>query len=523
MKYLSLLFLLLLPACGSEDLPQIVTSTIRRAHVNDPRTALYIDLVPRNSSGAVTNLGGGLGTTTNRWNNVFTDEVSIGDPTDLNKINSTGQNQIFETNDIVALTLNSAQEADFGLGVTEKFLIDGEDEHIRGVDDIIVIIDSDNGSTTAAFKVMADATTAGGATEIMAVGEDSTISMNVGNPVIKSNNALILRGDADASSSTGVIVQFQSNASDVLGSFGEQSGGNGITFSVGTAGVASGDTLRFCLSSDCTADISIRNELETSMWALVYDDGGSNNGIIIQNEDTSPSGTDLIQLDFSVDDIVIGENFIVFHDADGEIGSISADSSNSVAFNTSSDARLKENERPIPDPLDTILAIQPYEFEWVRGGDTAHGMYAQELQEVYPLAVSGDPNGDVEEAPMSVAYSKLIPVLIAAVQELHIKVEMLEDELTTLKGSALVAKILRGSPVQVNDYRKPNYVSQPAKEIACIDIVECRTKYEDFADGHCGPTFFLHIVTDTSPPRTYLNCRKVTGYTQKSRADWERQ
>lgn len=52
---------------GTSNLPQVVTNIIQRAHVNDIRTALYQDLVPRSSSGTTTSLGGSLGTATYLW------------------------------------------------------------------------------------------------------------------------------------------------------------------------------------------------------------------------------------------------------------------------------------------------------------------------------------------------------------------------------------------------------------------------------------------------------------------------
>jgi hypothetical protein len=52
---------------GTANLPQIITNIILKAHVNDIRSALYQDLVPRNASGTTTSLAGGIGTSTYLW------------------------------------------------------------------------------------------------------------------------------------------------------------------------------------------------------------------------------------------------------------------------------------------------------------------------------------------------------------------------------------------------------------------------------------------------------------------------
>lgn len=52
---------------GTGNLPQIVTAVVQKAHINDIRTALYQDILPRDGSGTTTSLGGSLGTGTYQW------------------------------------------------------------------------------------------------------------------------------------------------------------------------------------------------------------------------------------------------------------------------------------------------------------------------------------------------------------------------------------------------------------------------------------------------------------------------
>jgi hypothetical protein len=73
--------------------------------------------------------------------------------------------------------------------------------------------------------------------------------------------------------------------------------------------------------------------------------------------------------------------------------------------------------------------------------DEYFGFFAQELYEVYPQAVSpgidaSEQNIDlVKMDPWSIDYSKLTPLLTKAIQELCIKVEVLEQKVVELESN----------------------------------------------------------------------------------------
>lgn len=128
---------------------------------------------------------------------------------------------------------------------------------------------------------------------------------------------------------------------------------------------------------------------------------------------------------------------ILFGKNGSEVGSISTDGTN-TAFNTSSDYRLKENEVEIPDGLERLNKLKPYRFNWKSENDedgkptrTVDGLFAHEVAEIIPEAVIGekdavDSNGKMKIQSMD--YSKVVPLLIKAVQELSAKVEELEKK-----------------------------------------------------------------------------------------------
>jgi hypothetical protein len=95
-----------------------------------------------------------------------------------------------------------------------------------------------------------------------------------------------------------------------------------------------------------------------------------------------------------------------------EVGSMSF-TSTAVSFNTTSDYRLKQDFKDFKG-LDLISSIKTYDFEWKINGSRSYGVIAHELQEVIPHVVINEKDG---EKLQSVDYSKLVPVLVKAIQE----------------------------------------------------------------------------------------------------------
>lgn len=137
--------------------------------------------------------------------------------------------------------------------------------------------------------------------------------------------------------------------------------------------------------------------------------GGSGNGglKIRAGEDAHTANTNLIGF-YRPDDTLIG--------------AVEQDSSTSVNYNTTSDARLKENIVDTHYNLDTLLNIKIHDYNYIGSDKDMTGVIAQELYKLYPQAVSvgGD---DAKTNPWMVDYSKLSPLAIKGVQDLNTKLE----------------------------------------------------------------------------------------------------
>jgi hypothetical protein len=86
-----------------------------------------------------------------------------------------------------------------------------------------------------------------------------------------------------------------------------------------------------------------------------------------------------------------------------------------VNYNTTSDARLKENIRPFAEAIETVMNITPRHFNYIGSDVRQDGFVAQELYAEYPqcVTVGGD---DPMKNPWMVDKGCMTPLAIAAIQ-----------------------------------------------------------------------------------------------------------
>ena len=101
------------------------------------------------------------------------------------------------------------------------------------------------------------------------------------------------------------------------------------------------------------------------------------------------------------------------------------------AFNVMSDYRLKEDLQEVKG-LEKLSALKVYDFKWKSDQSRMDGVLAHELAEVLPYAVHGEKDG---EQMQGVDYSKLVPVLVKAIQELKSENDNLKSRLEVLEQS----------------------------------------------------------------------------------------
>lgn len=120
------------------------------------------------------------------------------------------------------------------------------------------------------------------------------------------------------------------------------------------------------------------------------------------------------------------------------IGSISQTGGGiGLLFNTSSDYRLKNEVEPMTGCLERLAQVLPRTFKWLNHPEAprTEGFIAHELAEVVPLAVMGskdevNPDGSIKA--QAVDSSRLVPLLVGAVQELVAQVDALTARVQAL-------------------------------------------------------------------------------------------
>ena len=127
--------------------------------------------------------------------------------------------------------------------------------------------------------------------------------------------------------------------------------------------------------------------------------------------------------------LTTADTFINFMSTSGVTGSVAGSAvAGTIAYNVTSDRRLKKNILDSVSGGDIIDSIQIRQFDWRgSGARQRYGVIAQELVPVFPEAVNVG-GADVRLKPWQVDYSKLVPLLIKEIQDLRSRVSVLEKK-----------------------------------------------------------------------------------------------
>jgi hypothetical protein len=224
--------------------------------------------------------------------------------------------------------------------------------------------------------------------------------------IIEDNGSITLQflGDNDG---TGKIF-FGDTEDNDIGRITYDHDNNDLAFVVNTSEA---------MTIDSESDVGIGDT--TPFYRLEVHDNTDNFVVKIENEMPGDSTADVdglvIDFDELTDDPGNDADYIMFKwGADVTIGSIDGDANGNVRYNTSSDIRLKRDIHETELGIDDLLRVRVRDFAWIRSGRPATGFVAQELNEVYPQAVSATAK---EDEFWGVDYGKITPLIVKAVQD----------------------------------------------------------------------------------------------------------
>jgi hypothetical protein len=381
-----------------------------------------------------------LGDSTNRFRDgYFAGDIFLGDQIlhdgDTNtylRFNAADQFQIFtgggnrlQFNSTEAVFNESSNDYDFRVesnGATHMLFVDAGNNAVG--------INESSPQATNALTVRSDGTAA------------RVISTSVYNSVLKVKNGV---GGVDSNAT----IHFQANDADegfisfvkVAANHGKmefnlRNGGtryNTLTLNPGVESVF----------NDGSADMDFRVESNANTHMLFVDAGGesvsfgtSNATVAQSNVAGGLSYKPAAQLEVSGNTTQAAffnrtdtGNLIGFLTGGSSVGAISVTGSGTT-YHTTSDRRLKENIEPLV-ATDKLMAMNPVSYTWKAFPDEPRsmGFIAQEMAEVMPEAVATNEHNDM----MSMDYGRITPVLVAALQDAHRKIEQLEQRIAEME------------------------------------------------------------------------------------------
>jgi len=257
----------------------------------------------------------------------------------------------------------------------------------------------------------------------------------------------------------GRLIDFQSGGSTRFYLYGGGTGDDTLAFkeSNDNSMIALYDTEGVVINEDSTTQ-DFRVETDTNANGLVVDAGSNfvacgindqnwtgSSGVRFHNlasanqyntmTNTSSTTTDEVLIIHRQQPVTGGEA-IQFYRASVSVGSITV-SSGATAYNTSSDYRLKENVVDLIGATDLLKQLKPKRFSFIEDGlDSADtdGFLAHEVQTVVPKAITGekdgtklDKEGNIVPHYQSIDQSKIVPLLVATIQELEARITALES------------------------------------------------------------------------------------------------
>jgi len=121
-----------------------------------------------------------------------------------------------------------------------------------------------------------------------------------------------------------------------------------------------------------------------------------------------------------------GHQYVQFYgtSTSSPIGSISNVSNTAIAYNTTSDYRLKTVIGAVTGHGERIDALKPVDYLWTESGQQARGFLAHEFQAIYLNSVTGekdavDEKGNPVYQSMQASTSEVIADLVAEIQSLR--------------------------------------------------------------------------------------------------------
>lgn len=294
--------------------------------------------------------------------------------------------------------------------------------------------------TAAAGKVLGRDTSGAGAVQELPIAVDTSGNVALGGALSVDGNTTLGDAAGDSVTINASTVNLPNGATFTGGTLNFGGAGTGtVTYSLGSNATASGNTKTINLGTGGVAGSTTTVNIGATAGTVTVflngnilsgnttNDSGTGGRVFIKetngNACVSTFNTAANSFCYAARVATTNSYFGWFNYNTTTVGSIGTNGT-STSYNTTSDARLKENIQDAGDAGALIDAIRVRQFDWrLTGEHQRYGAIAQELLTVFPEAVHvpGDP-----EQMMGVDFSTFVPALIKEVQALRARVAALE-------------------------------------------------------------------------------------------------
>ena len=276
-----------------------------------------------------------------------------------------------------------------------------------------------------------------GSTEYFTINASGNVGIGTSSPSTYGTGISVYRNTTDGTNSAINLVNAGTTASYAgvnitAGTVTFQQFGDAAGNAIGTAGVmlrtTSNHPMVFGTNGSERARIDTSGNMLFNSTSLGF---ANQRAVQIQTQSTGLVAIQHLNTETS------GAAYVWFVYNGGAIGSITQNGTTAIAYNTTSDYRLKENVQPLTGALSRIAALKPCTYTWKSAPDeTGEGFIAHELAEVCPQAVTGEKdalNEDGSIKAQSIDTSFLVATLTAAIQEQQAIITQLTERITALE------------------------------------------------------------------------------------------
>jgi hypothetical protein len=246
---------------------------------------------------------------------------------------------------------------------------------------------------------------------IRSASADGTGMFNLGDATGPAHNVGIFRGTANSTSS---------------GNWLNLGGYDGISFAVSNAALGS-QTERMRITNSGALLVGTTSYSSTS------------NGTAIDGTNLSLTSNDNFNITLNKASGAGQPTYIFMGYNNGLVGYINYNGAGGVNYNSSSDYRLKENVIDLANATARVKQLKPKRFNFIASPDiTLDGFLAHEVSDIVPEAISGtkdEVDADGNPVYQGIDQSKIVPLLVASLQEALTEIDNLKARVNTLEGN----------------------------------------------------------------------------------------